>query len=66
MNHHTRSASAVRSRLSRHRSVRADQRRLERELASYTSPSERDELAAILARHPAEAVRPIERILLRR
>lgn len=63
MKHHT--ASVLRSTLSHRRSAHADHRRLERELATYRTPSERRELTAILARHSADAARPIERILLR-
>jgi hypothetical protein len=63
--HHTASVSILRSTLSHRRSVRADHRRLERELATYRTLSERRELAAVLARHSTDAARPIERILLR-
>ena len=51
--------------VARRRATRAEQRRLERELAEYRSPAERHELDAILARHTAEEIAPIERIVLR-
>ena len=51
--------------VARRRTVRAEQRRLERELAEYRSPAERHELDAILSRHTAEEIAPIERIVLR-
>jgi hypothetical protein len=51
--------------VARRRAMRAEQRRLERELAEYRSPAERHELDAILARHTAEEIAPIERIVLR-
>jgi len=38
---------------------------LQRELAEYRSPAERHELDAIMARHTAEEIAPIERIILR-
>lgn len=49
----------------RRRARLTDQRRLERELAEYRTKAERQELDAILARHTAEEVAPLERILLR-
>ena len=51
--------------VARRRAMRAEQRRLERELAEYRSPAERHELDAILSRHTAEEIAPIERIVLR-
>jgi hypothetical protein len=51
--------------VARRRAARTEQRRLERELAEYRSPAERHELDAILARHTAEEIAPIERIVLR-
>jgi len=65
MNHDTTTITALRSTISRHRGRRADHRRLERELGSYRTPSERRELDAILSRHNASDIHPIERILNR-
>jgi len=56
---------SLRTTAARRRTMRTDHRRLERELAEYRSPAERTELAAILSRHSADEVAPIERILLR-
>jgi hypothetical protein len=55
--------TTVRSTLARRRSARREQLRLERELAAYSTPRERDELMAILARHTAEQIAPVERVL---
>jgi hypothetical protein len=49
----------------RRRAARAERRRLERELAEYRTPAERHELDAILARHTAEEIAPIESIIRR-
>ena len=44
---------------------RRAQRQLERELAEYRTVSERRELDAMLSRHTAEEIAPIEQILNR-
>ena len=59
------SLPAVRAAMSARRAARAEQQRLERDLAGYRTPAERSELAAIMSRHTAEEVRPLERILQR-
>jgi hypothetical protein len=55
----------LRSTADRYRAQRREQRELERELAEYRTESERQDLAAILSRHTAEEIAPIERILTR-
>ena len=55
----------LRSTADRYRAERREQRELERELAEYRSDSERQELDAMLSRHTAEEIAPIERILTR-
>lgn len=57
--------SASRDDLRARHALREDARRLERELAAYSSPADRAELDAILARHPDSDVAPIESILSR-
>jgi hypothetical protein len=57
--------TALRNTAVRHRTLRREQRQLERELAEYRTDAERLDLAAVLARHTAEEVAPIERIILR-
>ena len=57
--------TALRSTLSHRRALRADRLRLERDLAGYRTPAERNELAAIMSRYTAEEIRPLERILSR-
>lgn len=57
--------TALRSTLSHRRALRAERLLLENELAGYRTPAERSELAAIMARHTAEEIRPLERILSR-
>jgi hypothetical protein len=59
------SVATLRSSLAHRRSVRRDQQRLERDLANYDTPSARLELDAILSRHTAEEIAPIEKILNR-
>jgi len=51
--------------VARRRAMRAEQRRLERELAEYRTPAERHELDAIMSRHTAEEIAPLERIIHR-
>ena len=52
-----------RSTLALRRSVRRQQLQLEKELASYSSPSDRVELDAMLTRHTADEIATVERIL---
>lgn len=58
-------AITLRSTTARQRAARSEQRRLERELSHYRSSTERQDLYAILSRHTAEEIAPIERILNR-
>ena len=55
----------LRAALNADREGRAKQRRLERELAAYTTPSDRLEIEEIIARHTEEETRQIRRILSR-
>lgn len=57
--------TATRDDLRVRRDLRAQSRRLERELAAYSSPADRAELDAILSRHPAAVVAPLEDIISR-
>ena len=57
--------TSTRDDLRTRRERRAEGRRLERELAAYSSPADRAELDAILSRHPAEVVAPLEDIINR-
>jgi hypothetical protein len=57
--------TTLRSTLADRRSAHRARTRLERELAGYDTPSARRELDAILARHTAEEIAPIEKILNR-
>ncbi|MGJ7441700.1 hypothetical protein [Aquipuribacter sp. MA13-6] len=57
--------TATRDDLRARRVHRAETRQLQRELASYSSPSDRAELDAILSRHPADAVAPLEDLINR-
>jgi hypothetical protein len=59
------SVTTLRSALVERRTVRHEQLKLARELASYDTPSARRELDAILSRHTAEEIAPIEKILSR-
>jgi hypothetical protein len=45
--------------------ARRRRRRLADELGAYRTPGERAELQAVLARHPEEAAREIERLMRR-
>ena len=54
MTRHDLSVKSLRSSLASRRGARLERRSLERQLASYTSESDRLELDAILARHSAE------------
>lgn len=57
--------TTVRERLRARRAKRLRQVQLERELASYDTPTARHELDAILSRHTAEQTREIDRILVK-
>jgi hypothetical protein len=57
--------TTLRSSLAQRRSSRRAEQRLARELAAYDTEAARLELAAILERHSAAEVAPIERILRR-
>ncbi|HLI40343.1 MAG TPA: hypothetical protein VKV35_01685 [Streptosporangiaceae bacterium] len=55
--------AALRTRIRDGRQARARRKRLERELVSYTSRSDLDDLEAILDRHSDEETADIRRIL---
>lgn len=55
----------VRTGLAARRARRDDARRLERELAAYSTPAEQAELDAIIARAPAQAAEELDRIVTR-
>jgi hypothetical protein len=57
--------TTLRTAAERYRADRREQRQLERELAEYRSDSDRQDLYAMLSRHTAEEIAPIERILNR-
>jgi hypothetical protein len=57
--------TTLRSAFFERRSVRHEQHKLARDLASYDTPSARRELDAILSRYTAEEIAPIEKILNR-
>lgn len=57
--------TATRNELRARRERREQQRRLERDLASYTSVNDRIELDAIISRAPAAEAAELERILSR-
>lgn len=59
----SRSLAAVTYELRARRAAHSARRRLERELASYSSPAERMELDAMLARHEFAEVAHIHRIV---
>jgi hypothetical protein len=61
----TSTMTTLRSTLSNKRSAHRARTQLERELAGYDTPAARRELDAILARHTAEEIAPIEAILSR-
>jgi hypothetical protein len=61
----TTTLTTLRSTLADRRSAHRARTQLERELAGYDTPSARRELDAILARHTAEEIAPIEKILSR-
>ena len=55
--------TTLRAQLAERRMVRQRNKRIEEELASYTSPAERLELDAILSRHTAEEIAELEEML---
>ena len=55
--------SIASDRLREQRDARQQRRELEQHLAAYQSASDRQELDAILSRHPAEMTREIDEIL---
>ena len=55
--------TTLRSSADRYRAERREQRKLEREIAEYRTNSERQDLYAMLSRHTAAEIAPIERIL---
>lgn len=57
--------TTLRSTADRYRAERRELRQLEREIAEYRTDSERQDLYAMLSRHTAEEIAPIERILNR-
>jgi hypothetical protein len=56
----------TRAAVARRNAARRDQRRLEREIASFRTPAERRELEEVLGRHRPDETRQIEAILRRR
>ncbi len=57
--------STLRTQLAERRVIRQRNKRLEEELASYSTPAERLELDAILSRHTAEEIEELESLLNR-
>ena len=57
--------TTVRTTADRYRTSLREQRQLEREIAEYRTDSDRQDLYAMLSRHTAEEIAPIERILTR-
>lgn len=57
--------AALRTAAARYRSDLRAHKQLEREIAEYRSASERQDLYALLSRHTAEEIAPIERIIYR-
>ena len=55
--------TTLRSSLAHHRSAHRARTQLQRDLAGYDTPAARRELDAIMARHTAAEIAPIERIL---
>jgi hypothetical protein len=58
--------AAARNELRARRAARASRKTLERELASYTTPAEQNELDAVLERYPDDEVAEIRHIINRR
>ena len=63
MRHARTTLTALHSTLAQHRSARREHLRLQRELATYDTPSARADLTATLARHTPEQSEPVLRIL---
>ena len=61
----TETISTLRTQLAERRMVRQRNKRIEEELASYNTPSQRLELEAILSRHTAEEIEELEGMLNR-
>ena len=59
------SITTLQARLANHRVEKAAFKQLERELASYSSPADRAEIEAIVARHSGSDARLVEEILIR-
>lgn len=57
--------AAVRNDLAARRARRVESRRLEQELAAYTSPRDMAEIDAIIARAPASEAAYLERVVTR-
>ncbi len=55
--------TTLRTTADRYRAERRELKQLEREIAEYRTDSERQDLYAMLSRHTAEEIAPIERIL---
>lgn len=58
--------TAIRAELRATRAARAARKSLQRELASYTSPGDLNDLDAILSRHSEEETADIRRVLAAR
>ena len=58
--------AAIRDEVRHSRATRAERKSLERDLASYTSEADLNDLGAILDRHSEEETRDIRRILASR
>lgn len=65
MTRHDLSVKSLRSSLASRRVARLERRSLERQLASYTTESDRLELDAILSRHSAEETSVLRSIINR-
>ena len=65
MSRHTLSVKSLRTTMADRRAARLRRQSLERQLAGYTTDSDRLELDAILARHSAEETREIRSIINR-
>jgi len=63
MTHPTTAIRTLRKNLSSRRAARQNRQSLERQLASYTTPSERLDLEAMLDRHDSEDAAQIKAIL---
>ena len=63
MRHARTTLTALHSTLAHRRSTRREHLRLQRELATYDTPSARADLDATLARHTPEQSEPVQRML---